>query len=175
MRALLLAAVLAIPSTAQAQPYWELRGCEHGHRSAVAYKQIRELVRHTNPTVRKQRVQHWATCLATKRKARAAHRKARAHWAWRHEYAQLWKIRLARLPASWVQWAKNITTCESRWDRYARDYLTGSHVSYFQWALSTWAAAGGTGHPFDASWEEQAVRAIKWAWKAGTSQWVCKG
>jgi hypothetical protein len=141
----------------------------------VAYNRIRALVRHTRPTVNKTRVQHYATCLATRAKARHAHGLARSHWRWRHAYTQLWKIRLARMPAGWVQWARNITGCESGWNRYARDYATGTHVSYFQWALSTWYSAGGRGHPFSATWEHQAVLAIRWAWAAGTSQWVCRG
>lgn len=170
-----LLALALIPTPAAPPPYWKERGCEHFHRSAVAYRHIRGLVRHTRPSVDKRAVQHWATCLATRAKAHHAHELARSHWRWRHAYAQRWTIRLNRLPAGWVQWARNITACESGWNRYARDYATGSHVSYYQWALSTWYAAGGTGHPFDASWPHQSVLAIRWAWKAGTSQWVCRG
>jgi hypothetical protein len=180
-RALAVFAVLVAASPAWANTgtertsFGERKGCDHIHRSEVAYERIRDLLRHTGPVVAKAKVRHYATCVATRAKAHRAHELARSHWAWRHQYTQLWQIRLARMPAGWVQWARNITSCESGWNRYARDYATGSHVSYFQWALSTWAAAGGTGHPFDASWAHQAVLAIRWAWKAGTSQWVCKG
>jgi hypothetical protein len=155
--------------------FGERQGCTHIHRSEVAYQRIRVLVRHTRPGVDKNRVGHYATCVATRAKAHRAHELARTYRRWRLEYTQLWKIRLARMPAGWVRWARNITACESRWDRYARDYATGSHVSFFQWALPTWYAAGGTRHPFNASWEHQAVLAIRWAWTEGTSQWVCKG
>ena len=179
MRAFAVFAVLVAASpawgTTEPQSFGERKGCDHIHRSSVAYERMRALVRHVRPTVNKRAVQHWATCLESRAKAHAAHQRARAHWAWRHRYTQIWKIRLNRMPAGWVQWARNITSCESNWDRYARDYLTGSHVSYFQWALSTWYAAGGTGHPFNAEWAHQAVLAIRWAWKAGTSQWVCQG
>jgi hypothetical protein len=155
--------------------FGERKGCDHIHRSAVAYARIRALVRTPEAVVLKRRVHHYATCLATRAKAHRAHELARTYWQWRHRYTQLWKIRLAKMPAGWVQWARNITSCESGWNRYARDYATGSHVSYFQWALSTWYSAGGRGHPFNASWEHQAVLAIRWAQTAGTSQWVCKG
>lgn len=152
------------------------KGCDHTHRSSVAYTRLRALVRHTGPSVDKRKVGHYATCLATRRKAHHAHELARRWWQWRHQYTQLWQIRLNRLPAGWVQWARNITMCESRWDRYASN---GSHFSYFQFSAPTWASASAGFDPpasiYEASWPHQAVIAIHWAWSAGTSQWVCKG
>jgi hypothetical protein len=175
-RALLVAAVLWAAGPAWAdtndRSFGERQGCDHTHPSKLAYGRIRHLVRHTDPVVRKDRVQHYATCLATRAKAHRAHELARIYWGWRHRYAQVWPIRLARQQASWVQWARNVTFCESRWDRYATN---GSHWSYFQWSMPTWYAAGGTGHPYDAIWPHQAVLAIGWAQVAGTSQWVCQG
>lgn len=175
---ILTAALLAAPNAeaAPAEPFWQERGCEHGHRSSVAYKRLRGLLKHTRPYVENRRVQHYATCLATRAKAHRAHELARKWWAWRHAYSQRWVIRLNRLPAGWVQWARNITACESTWNRYASN---GSHFSYFQFSAPTWAAASAgfdaPASPFDANWEHQAVIAINWAWRAGTSQWVCKG
>lgn len=157
------------------QTFGARHGCPHLHRSSVAYKRIGLLVRNVRPRVERHRVQHYATCLASRAKAHHAHELARAYWRWRHAYPQYWRIRLNRLPASWVRWARNITFCESRWDRYASN---GSHFGWFQWAPSTWAAASAGFDPrpiYETSWPHMAVIAIHWAQVAGTSQWVCKG
>lgn len=154
------------------KPFWKERGCDHGHRSAVAYKQIRALVRHTNPLVRKERVRHWATCLATRAKAHEAHKRARAHWRWRHRYAQVWVIRFNRLPAADRAWAYRTGACES-----GNNPATNTGNSFsgaFQFLPSTWWAAGGTGMPHEHSWHYQAVVAVRWRNVAGASQWpVC--
>lgn len=175
MRAALLAVAItlaAVPDVAQAGPYWQARGCDHGHRSSVAYEQIRALVRHTGPTVRKRRVQHWATCLATRAKAREAHERARGHWAWRHRYTQLWKIRFARLPSYERAWAFSTGACESGNNPAAN---TGNgFYGAFQFVLSTAWAAGFTVRPDLTGWHEQAVRAVWWKWETSDEQWpVC--
>jgi hypothetical protein len=90
--------------------------------------------------------------------------------AWRR--AHRWQIEWRRLSAYDRNWANAIAWCESRRRRYAAN--ASGHLSYFQWALSTWYAAGGHGHPFGASYHEQAVRAVRWRNKAGASQWSCK-
>jgi hypothetical protein len=172
-----LLAVALLPSPAAPEPpYWMIKGCQAPHRSSVAYRRIRTLLHHTNPAVDKPKVKLWATCLTTKAKAHEAHERARAHWKWRHQYAQRWTIRLNRMPAAWVQWARNITACESTWNRYASN---GSHFSFYQFSAPTWAAASAGFDPppsiYQASWAHQSVIAINWAWKAGTSQWVCQG
>lgn len=179
MRAALIAVTIALaaaPNAAQAESYWEARGCDHGHRSSVAYNRVSALMRHHRPVVDRARVRHYATCVATAAKRRAVWRHVRRSWAWRRAYAHRWPIRLNRFPAGWVRWARNITACESTWNRYATN---GIHQSYFQWNPNTWAAASAgfdaPASPFDASWPHQAVIAIRWAWKAGTSQWVCRG
>lgn len=176
LSAALVAAGPAQADTGSAESFGESKGCTHIHRSKVAYKRIRGLVRHTAPTVDKGRVRHYATCLDTHAKAHRAHELARIYWAWRHAYSQVWQIRLNRMPAGWVQWAKNITMCESRWDRYASN---GSHFSYFQFSAPTWAAASAGFDPppsiYEANWAHQAVIAINWAWTAGVSQWTCRG
>lgn len=55
-------------------------------------------------------------------------------------------------------------------DRYAIS-PSGRYFSYFQWSLTTWRSAGGTGHPFDHTYEEQKAIAEAWQIKAGWKQW----
>lgn len=172
----------AVGAVAHAEPlpgsHALAHGCKYVHPSKDSYAATTRLLKHERPVGRetKQRVHRWAVCVATKAKAHAVHRHVRKLWAWRHSYAHRWPIRLNEHPAGWIQWARNITMCESRWNRYASN---GSHFSYFQFSAATWASASAGFDPpgsiYDASWEHQAVIAIHWAWRAGTSQWVCKG
>lgn len=84
-----------------------------------------------------------------------------------------WRIRYDAMSASDKQWAHNIAICESTMNRHAHN---GNHHSYFQWLPSTWAAAGGKGHPEDsADYYEQAVIAVHWRNVEGASQWACVG
>lgn len=176
MIAVLLAAALIIPSfptAAAPAPFWEQKGCDHPHRSAVAYERLRTLLRHTSPWVNKRRVSHYRTCLATRAKAREAHRRAKSHWAWRHEYTQLWKIRFNRLPYTDRAWAYSTSSCEAGMDPQAHN-PSGVYHGGFQFLLSTWQAAGGTADPHTHSWEAQAVTAVQWMRRAGRGQWpVC--
>lgn len=154
------------------QPFWQQKGCDHGHRSSVAYKRVRGLVRHVRPTVDKQRVHHWATCLATRPKAHRAHELARNHWAWRHAYAQRWVIVFNRLPSYDRAWAYSTGACESG-NNPATNTGNGFYGA-FQFVMSTWYAAGGTGSPTAHSWHYQAVIAVRWMHRAGAGQWpVC--
>lgn len=153
--------------------FGERQGCDHTHRSKVAYKQIRALVRHTRPTVDKQRVNHYATCLATRRKAHHAHELARAYWRWRHEYAQLWVIRWNRVDGGWQSWATSTASCESGMDPTAHN-PSGVYHGMMQFDLGTWAEAGGYGDPHNASASEQLTRAVWLAQRVGTGRWpVC--
>lgn len=152
--------------------YAMAKGCKFEHRSSEAYRAIRRLVRHTDPTVRKGRVKKWATCLATRAKAHRAHVLARSHWKWRHEYAQRWVIVFKRLPSSDQAWALNTGACESG-NNASTNTGNGFHGA-FQFVYSTWVAAGGTGSPTDHSWHYQAVVAVRWMHIAGAGQWpVC--
>lgn len=64
-----------------------------------------------------------------------------------------------------------VANCESsmRQDAVSKD---GLYLSFFQWLLSTWHSAGGTGDPRSHSYEEQKSRAMSLGNPAG--QWpVC--
>jgi hypothetical protein len=168
--------VAASPAWANTEPeetsFGERKGCDHVHRSEVAYNRIRALVRHTGPVVDKRRVQHYATCVATRAKAHRAHVLARRHWAWRHQYAQRWRIVFNRLPSWDRAWAWSTGACESG-NNPATNTGNGFYGA-FQFVLSTWWAAGGTGNPTQHSWHYQAVTAVRWMHIAGDEQWpVC--
>lgn len=92
------------------------------------------------------------------------HLKRRLHW----KHTHIWEYRWHHLTAHERSWAHCISFHESRNRRVARE---SAHWSYFQWALSTWYRAGGSGNPESHSWTEQAVRAVRWAHFAGSSQW----
>ena len=168
---LLAIALMAAPAQAE-QPFWQTKGCDHGHRSAVAYERIRALVQHTQPSVDKRRVQHYATCVATRPKAHRAHQLARSHWKWRHAYAQRWVIVFNRLPSWDRAWAYSTGACES--GNNPATATGNGFLGAFQFLQSTWQAAGGTGSPNQHSWHYQAVIAVRWMHKAGDEQWpVC--
>lgn len=171
--AVFVAASLPYPDNAAAESFGERKGCAHTHASKLAYERVRVLVRHTRSAVRKGRVQHFATCVATRAKAHRAHVLARSHWRWRHQYAQRWTIRLNRLPSWDRAWAYRTSSCESGMDPSAHN-PSGIYHGAFQFLLSTWYAAGGTGDPHQHSWHMQAVVAVRWMHRAGASQWpVC--
>jgi hypothetical protein len=152
--------------------FGERKGCDHIHRSEVAYERIRDLLRHTGPVVAKAKVRHYATCVATRAKAHRAHELARSHWAWRHQYRQLWMIRFNRLPSYEQAWAYSTGACESG-NNPATNTGNGFYGA-FQFVLSTAWAAGFTARPDLTGWHEQAVRSVWWKWKTSDEQWpVC--
>jgi hypothetical protein len=105
---------------------------------------------------------------------RGAHARARAWHRWAHR--RPWRFRFSRLDRGWQSWARAVSWCESRNQRYA--VSPGGHLSYFQWLPSTWAAARAP-FPrtpvsvFAAGWHNQAVVAVAWAQRTSTSQWTC--
>jgi hypothetical protein len=90
--------------------------------------------------------------------------------AWRRN--NRWYIRYKRLPWGDQVWANNTSACESGKNPAAN---TGNgFYGAFQFMLSTWHMAGGTGSPHMKSWYEQAVVAVRWRNRAGAGQWpVC--
>jgi hypothetical protein len=152
------------------EPYWKKRGCDHGHRYLVAHGRIRDLIRNHRPTVRKQRVRHYVRCVAERDQVRGLERMVRKSWAWRKQYAHYWAIRLNRLPAWTRAWAWRVAGCESDWGRNPRTNLNGFRGD-FQWVMSTWYAAGGTGDPAPASYEHEAVIAIGLMLREGAGHW----
>lgn len=96
---------------------------------------------------------------------RRIHEKRREHWKRTH----IWQYRWNHLSADERAWSRCISFRESGNRRVARE---SAHWSYFQWAMSTWHAAGGAGNPENVAWFEQAVRAVWWAHRAGSSQWT---
>lgn len=96
---------------------------------------------------------------------RRIHVKRQHHWIRTH----IWQHRWHHLTRHERSWARCISVHESGNRRVARE---SAHWSYFQWALSTWHAAGGSGNPENVEWFEQAVRAVHWAHRAGSSQWT---
>lgn len=168
--AVLVAASLPYPDAVSAsEPFWKAKGCDHGHKSAVAYERLRTLLRHTRPTVRRERVQHYATCVATRAKAHAAHVRARGHWAWRHSYPQVFRIRTNRF-APWVlSYLAALRPCESG-GNYSID--TGnSFYGAYQFTWGTWASVGGSGNPAHAAPAEQDYRAAVLLTSSGPQHW----
>jgi len=84
-----------------------------------------------------------------------------------------WRNRWRRLSPTARYWTRCVSARESGNRRVARE---SGHLSYFQWVLSTWHAAGGEGNPeVSATWYEQAVRAWRWHLSHPTGQWPNTG
>lgn len=174
--ALTLPAVLAQAGTVDptaVRPYWQQIGnCDfgkqgpHGHRSQVAKRRITELLH--APYVKRQAVRHYNRCVATKRKRRYLTRVVKNGWEWRA--AHYWEIRFERFSPSWQAWAHSTAACESDHGRNPRTNLNGFR-GIFQWVMSTWYAAGGTGDPAVAGFYHEAVIAIGLAQREGTGHW----
>lgn len=89
---------------------------------------------------------------------------SRARWIRLH----YWEHEFSKLPAAGRAWARSTSSCESGNRQIARE---GGFLSYFQWVLSTWHMAGGSGNPENVGWYEQAVRAWRWHVKVPRGQW----
>lgn len=150
------------------------RGCRFEHPSADSYRATTRLLRHERPVGAgtKHRVHRWAVCVATRAKAHAVHVHVRKLWAWRHSYPHRWPIRFHGLPSYDQSWAYSTGACESG-NNPGTNTGNGFHGA-FQFVLSTWWSAGGTGTPEQHSWSYQAVVAVGWMHRAGAGQWpVC--
>ena len=163
---------LTVPDSSSVKSYWQRRGCNHRHRFLIAHKRVRKTIRNHNPNVNKKRVRHFATCVERRKMSRKLWRFAKKSWQWRKQYEHKWVIEFNRLP-EWAQnWAVSTSTCESGMN--PRAYNPAPFYGAFQFVLSTWYAAGGTGNPMDHSWHYQAVIAVRWLYQAGDEQWpVC--
>ena len=170
MRAILTAVMLtalAVPGAAQAEPYWQtIDNCGHGHRSQVAKKRITTLLH--APYVKRAKVRHYNRCVATRAKRRYLTRVVKNGWEWRA--ANYWLIRFERIPADWQAWLHAVAHCESK---HGTDPETNSNGfrGIFQWVLSTWYGAGGTGDPAVAGFYHEAVIAYGLATSSGTHHW----
>ena len=172
MAAALVAAGPAYPNTYDGS-FGERQGCDHIHRSRVAYSRIRGLVRHVEPVVQKRRVQHYATCLATRAKAHRAHELARRWWRWRHAYPRPYRILLLRHYNWTLGWLASTRACESG-GNYRAVSPDGTYRGAYQFDYSTWGEVGGSGDPAAAHPWEQDYRAARLYSIAGPGRWpVC--
>ena len=159
--------------SAEQAPYWEQKGCDHGHRSSVAYARIQALVRHVRPVVEKGRVQHYATCVRTRAKAHRAHELARRWWRWRRQPPQLYRILLMRNYPWALGWLASTRSCESG-GNYRAVSSSGAYRGAYQFDYGTWAEVGGSGDPAGAHPWEQDYRAARLYAVAGAGRWpVC--
>lgn len=169
-----LAAALALPGGAGAQgaPYWRtIDGCSHGHPSRVSYRAVRLLLRHTRPVVDRERVRHYARCVATKAKRRAIVRKAvKPGWRWRSSYPQKWAILTNRRYADLLAYLAAVRGCESGGDPGAVS-PDGLYRGLYQFSFSTWASVGGAGDPAAAHPAEQTFRAARLLRESGPQHW----
>jgi hypothetical protein len=83
-------------------------------------------------------------------------------YAWRH---------LSRGERSWAHCIATYETYGIPWSEKAATDTGNGYQGSTQWLVSTWHAAGGSGEPKYASLHEQLVRTVRWAHRAGSSQW----
>jgi len=141
---------------------------EHAHRARDLYHQERI------SKAALKRLSHLARCQNSLKATGNAKRLEQKLKRWRRSVG-IWKIRFAALPTSDKAWAVSTGECESGNDA---DANTGNgFLGAFQWVLSTWRSAtaeygkGGAGSPLNASWHEQAVKAVAWNHSHPTGQW----
>ena len=172
--AALAVAILPAPAAAtEAPPYWtRIDNCHHGHRAEVALPALTRLLRNHRPISpgRFERALHLRRCVTTRPARLRTARRARVLRAWRRSYAHRWPIAFNRL-APWERsWARSTSACES--GHNPRAYSgAGPYFGAFQWLLSTWRIAGGTGNPVDHSWAYQAVIAVRLMRREGAGHW----
>lgn len=98
---------------------------------------------------------------------------------WRREVraARYWIVAARRLPLSMKQLLARLRGCETRGiaARYGpgADYRwRGHHDGAYQYDKATWAEAGGSGHAYEASPEEQDVRTARF-YPSHRGRWEC--
>jgi hypothetical protein len=166
---------IAFPEEAPAvTAYWQRRGCGHRHRFLTAHGRIRKAMRNHRAQVPKRFVRHLATCVDSREQSRQLHRFVKRSWRWRKQYEHEWPIKFHRLP-EWAQaWAWSTSYCETGGTLNPATATGNGFYGAFQFVLSTWWAAGGTGYPHHHSWHYQAVIAVRWLYREGDEQWpVC--
>lgn len=108
-------------------------------------------------------------------KTKACDRRIHEHRAqkWCLSHARcVWKHRWLAEEAGWKNWLRHTANCES--GNRAHIATGNGYFGLVQFDLRTWYEAGGHGYPHQATWYEQAVRAIELAKRVGTGRWpVC--
>lgn len=180
--AVTLVAALLLVTSASARvtldvPYWQAANhhCRHGYSQPAAKRGIAANLRTHEPLTRQRgrRVWRYANCAPTQQQARSRAHYVRQLRHWRKKYAHVWPIKYNRLPAGDRAWAESTSSCESGMNPKATD-PSGIYLGAFQFLLSTWHSAGGTGDPRQHSWFYQAVVAVRWMHGHGAGQWpVC--
>lgn len=182
-----LAPALAQAGTADpaaVRPYWQVRGCDHPHREAVAAHRITKIL-HSPKLLTKARwrdVWHYAVCV----KYRSSHLRlrgvVRAERQWRLDHRwelvaarreAMFKRLVATIPAWGQSHLASIRWCESRNNPRAIGG-GGAYRGLYQFSFSTWRVVGGSGDPAAASWNEQTWRAWLLLKNYGSGHWpVC--
>lgn len=86
-----------------------------------------------------------------------------------------WKARFRHLGANERAWAKSTSRCETggTFSPTIHD-PSGTYHGAFQFDMTTARAAGFKGDPHTKTWFEQAVRAVRYRRRVGSSPWpVC--
>lgn len=86
-----------------------------------------------------------------------------------------WKRLQASLSVSVKATLARLRGCETRGIPFPKNYQwKGHHRGAYQYLKSTWARAGGSGDPADASPAEQDVRTARF-YPGHRSEWACSG
>lgn len=137
---------------------WPLIRWERGRPEPIVFRSYKQKLRCARSG------SHRAAIRRSWKKAKRAYKEHRAYML-----MDPWEREWDKLSADDQAWAIDTGECES-----GNDPTTDTGNGFegaFQWVRSTWYAAGGSGSPVDASWYEQAVRAVRWRNIAGDEQW----
>lgn len=186
------AALVTVPPAAEADgpaPYWQQRGCDHGHGYDPAARGLAAALRHHQPLRPRhvRRAAHFVRC-TTVRAITARLRSQRKAWRrWRMSYEHIWPIRRRELGSWMLARLRNLRGCETRGLRYPANYrIDTHHDGAYQYAVSTWhraqayyAAVTGrrvVGWTGQANWASPAHQDVVTAvfWPSHYGEWACR-
>jgi hypothetical protein len=133
----------------------------------------RVFLRETIKRPARERLERMRTCQHS-RKARTnvrtyTKRLKRERWQRTH----YWQWQRSLLSPAMKATLRRLRGCETRGIPYPQNYRwKGHHRGAYQYTFSTWARAGGSGDPADASPAEQDVRTA-WFFPSHRSEWAC--
>lgn len=160
-----------LTALAMITPYWQERGCDHGHREAVARTRLHVVM--TAPVADRRKAWHYVVCVKYRNSHLRLRKQMKRLRQWRKDNDD--QLRFLQQPAGWQGWAWSTSKCETggTYSPTIHD-PSGTYHGAFQFSLSTWNAAGEYGDPHSYSWYYQANVAIRFAQQYGTQHWpVC--
>lgn len=121
----------------------------------------------------RQRLRHMRTCQHSAKARTLVRRYTRKLKRERWRRVHYWEWQRSKLSAGTRAMLARLRGCETRGIAYPANYQwKGHHRGAYQYTFSTWARAGGSGDPANASPAEQDVRTA-WFYPSHRGEWAC--